>query len=439
MRKTTPYEMLFGMRPNVSNLRIFGCKAYPFIFNSRQRKLDDKTCEGLFIGYDDDSAAYRVYLKSQRKIIKSIYVIFNEETILESVNPFDVEERDNYFTDYELLQGVGDGAEVASRSTYSSTISVLDPSFDSNTILQNYAEVSSLSQPPFSLSLENSPSSLLPTSVSSSPMSPVNDLSQDGEETVSHPGDAEDGMKLRERKPIDYRSLNNYGSVYSVRNVEELQTPSTYAEAMQGDLCDLWRRAIADEISSINSYETWSINYSNIHPDDILTTKWVFTIKKDSHGKFVKCKARLVARGFQQEQGRDFNEIFSPVVKTESIRILLSFAAVEDYEIHQIDIKSAFLHGKVEEDIYIYAPEGAGFTDGTVLKLNKSLYGIKQAPRVFYEMVKDHLLSNGFNHTSSDHCVFVKVVQLLQRSPCRYDGSISDSVVNGFFICGPPY
>jgi hypothetical protein len=106
--------------------------------------------------------------------------------------------------------------------------------------------------------------------------------------------------------------------------VKELQTPSTYAEAMQGDLSDLWRRAIADEISSINSDGTWSIDYSVVHPDDILTTKWIFTIKKDSHGRFVKGKARLVARGFQQEEGRDFNEIFSPVVKTESIRILLS-------------------------------------------------------------------------------------------------------------------
>jgi hypothetical protein len=124
-------------------------------------------------------------------------------------------------------------------------------------------------------------------------------------------------------------------------------------------------------------------------------------IKKDSHGNFLKCKARSVARGSQQEEGRDFNEIFSPVVKTESIRFLLAFAAVEDFEIHQIDIRSAFLHGQVVEDIYLYAPEGAGFREGTVLKLNKSLYGIKQAPRVFYEMVKDHL--RGTHHYQCSH------------------------------------
>ena len=70
VRETTPYELLFGKKPNVSNLRIFGCRAYPFIFDQRQRKLDDKTAEGLFLGYDDLSAAYRVYIPGQRKIIK---------------------------------------------------------------------------------------------------------------------------------------------------------------------------------------------------------------------------------------------------------------------------------------------------------------------------------------------------------------------------------
>jgi hypothetical protein len=166
MRKTTPYEMLFGMRPNVSNLRIFGCKAYPFVFDPRKKKLDDNTYEGLFICYDDGSAAYRVYIPSQRKFIKSLYVIFNEEAVLENVNPFNAEERNNYFTDYELLQNeAGDGTTVippylseipstsyplsphqislpyspSSTPTYSSSASPLDPS------LFHQAEISSSS------------------------------------------------------------------------------------------------------------------------------------------------------------------------------------------------------------------------------------------------------------------------------------------------------
>ena len=158
----------------------------------------------------------------------------------------------------------------------------------------------------------------------------------------------------------------------SVRDVEEIKVPRNYEEAVQSDLSDLWNAAIADELNSINSHETWRISYDSVPTNDIITAKWVFAIKKDSFGKFIKCKARLVARGFQQEEGKNFNEIFSPVVKIESIRILLSYAAMEDYEIHRIDIKSAFLHGKVNEDIYLYAPEGTGYRRGTILKLNKS-------------------------------------------------------------------
>jgi hypothetical protein len=184
--------------------------------------------------------------------VKSLYVIFNEEHVLENVNPFNIEERNNYFTDYELLQNeVGDGITVippylgevistsyplsshqmglpysfSSTPTYSSSASPLDPSLFSDIPLQHHAETSSPS------SLETSSSS--PAEASSS--SPT----QDDEEVVSHPAETGDGMRLRDRKSIDYRPMNSYGTVFSVRDVEELETPSTYTEAMQGDLSDL--------------------------------------------------------------------------------------------------------------------------------------------------------------------------------------------------------
>ena len=106
VREKTPYQLLYGRKPNVSNLRIFGCRAYPFIFDQRQRKLDDKTYEGIFLGYDESSAAYRVYIPTQRKIMKSIYVIFNEEDVHELVNPHDAEERNNHFSDYDRYSTV---------------------------------------------------------------------------------------------------------------------------------------------------------------------------------------------------------------------------------------------------------------------------------------------------------------------------------------------
>jgi hypothetical protein len=135
----------------------------------------------------------------------------------------------------------------------------------------------------------------------------------------------------------------------------------------------------------------------------------VFKVKKGKHGEIEKFKARLCVRGFEQEKGIDFDEVFSPVMRHNSLRTLLSLAAVHDYEIKQMDVKTAFLHGELEEEVYIYAPEGAGYPDGAILKLQKSLYGLKQAPRVFNSALDNHLVNNmGFRKCASDPCVYVK-------------------------------
>jgi hypothetical protein len=177
-----------------------------------------------------------------------------------------------------------------------------------------------------SMSTTSSSSSPLDSDVSLIPGSLLTDLPTDQvTENVVVGQDGSAGRNLREKRRIDYHNLSRYGSCFSVHgDDDELVTPKTYREALNGELSDLWLEAITNELNSINSYDTWKIHYDDVPPENILTTKWVFAIKKDSHGKFLKCKARLVSRGFQQEEGRDFNEIFSPVVKTESIRFLLA-------------------------------------------------------------------------------------------------------------------
>jgi hypothetical protein len=114
---------------------------------------------------------------------------------------------------------------------------------------------------------------------------------------------------------------------------------------------------------------------------------------------------RLPAVGRKRLQGD-----FQSSGQSRTIRTLLSLAAVEDLEIHQVGVKTAFLHGEVLEDIYIYAPEGAGYQKGTILKLRKSLYGIRQAPRVFYQLIREHLIIHGFLNIKSNTCIFTKVV-----------------------------
>ena len=118
-----------------------------------------------------------------------------------------------------------------------------------------------------------------------------------------------------------------------------------------------------------------------------LKNKWVYRVKTEENTSHPRYKAILVVKGFSQKKGIDYSEIFSPVVKMSSIRVVLGMAATMDLEIEQLDVKTAFLHGDLEEEIYMEQPEGfmvAG-KEHLVCKLKKSLYGLKQAPRQWYK------------------------------------------------------
>ena len=138
--------------------------------------------------------------------------------------------------------------------------------------------------------------------------------------------------------------------------------------------------------------------------------KWVLRIKKGVDGSVEKFKARLVAKGYAQKEGLDFNETFAPVAKMTSIRTLLALAAQYGLEVHQMDVKTAFLNGDLEEEIYMEQPEGfvVSGKEKLVCKLQRSLYGLKQAPRAWYQRLDDYFLKEGFERTSTDHSVYVK-------------------------------
>ncbi|KAL0839364.1 hypothetical protein ABMA28_016098 [Loxostege sticticalis] len=142
---------------------------------------------------------------------------------------------------------------------------------------------------------------------------------------------------------------------------------------------DDWLQAIDEELLAHKENNTWtSVERSG---QRTLTTKWVFNIKRDENNQGKRFKARLCARGFSQIKDIDYQEIFSPTTRYDSIRIILSIAARYDLEIQQFDVKTAFLNGNLDEDIFIEIPEGMSLKNDCVLKLNKSLYGLKQASR----------------------------------------------------------
>ncbi|GKD79948.1 putative ribonuclease H-like domain-containing protein, partial [Tanacetum coccineum] len=145
-------------------------------------------------------------------------------------------------------------------------------------------------------------------------------------------------------------------------------------------------------------------------------TKWVFRNKKDKRGIVIKNKARLVAQGHTQEEGIDYDEVFAPVARIEAIRLFLAYASFKDFVVYQMDVKSAFLYGKIEEGVYVCQPprfEDLKFPD-KVYKVEKTLYGLHQAPKAWYETFSTYLLDNGFQRGMIDKILFIK----------RYKGDI---------------
>ena len=141
-------------------------------------------------------------------------------------------------------------------------------------------------------------------------------------------------------------------------------------------------------------------------------SKWVFKKKLNAAGKVEKYKARLVAKGYSQVESIDFSEIFSPVAKMTSIRFLLSLTATFDLEVEQMDVKTMFLHGDLNEEIYMKQPEGFSVKGKKelVYKLKKSLYGLKQSPRMWYQKFDTYIQGLGFVRSNVDHYVYYKQV-----------------------------
>ena len=182
-----------------------------------------------------------------------------------------------------------------------------------------------------------------------------------------------------------------------------------------------WKEAVNSEIESILSNHTWEL--VDLPPGNKpLGSKWIFKRKMKDDGTIDKYKARLVVKGFRQKEGLDYFDTYSPVTRITSIRMLIALAAVYGLEIHQMDVKTAFLNGELEEEIYIEQPEGfvVPGKEKKVCKLIKSLYGLKQAPKQWHAKFDQTMLSNGFKINECDKCVYIKDTPNQEVILCLY-------------------
>ena len=224
--------------------------------------------------------------------------------------------------------------------------------------------------------------------------------------------------KLRDRSTIN--RVDRYGiPVAFIADVDEVTYDEamgliadiqyiSFEEAMQSSNAKEWREAVQEEIQALEANKTWIL--TTLPPGmRKLRTKWVFSIKTDLEKGSTKYKARLVAKGCSQREGIDYEETFAPVVRYDSIRALLAVAPVKNLEIMKFDVKTAFLYGDIDREIYLEQPEGFKNKEkpNLVFKLLRSLYGLKQAPRCWNRKFRKFLKKFNFKNVESDHCVSI--------------------------------
>ena len=185
--------------------------------------------------------------------------------------------------------------------------------------------------------------------------------------------------------------------------IEEFPEPTTYEEAAKHPG---WVEAMNKEINALQINNTWEL-VSLPPKKKAISCKWVYKTKLKSDGSLERLKARIVIRGFTQQYGVDYQEVFSPVVKMVTIRTVMALAAAQNWAMYQLDVNNAFLHGDLDEEVYMQMPKGIPNPENKVCRLKKSLYGLKQASRQWFSKLKDTLISLGYTQSKNDYFLFL--------------------------------
>lgn len=366
----TPYQLWYGKKPKVDYLRVFGTQCWYHLQKDQAGKLESRANSGMFIGYAPNQKAYKIWDSKRGKAIHSRDVIFDETSKVRNT----LENADSL------------------ESTLEDEIS-----------------------PP-----KNGPADDLHNTQDSEEQDPVDygDAEQNpdpADEELHNEeigGDAETehfGLRRSTRNKNTPREWWKSGSALTMVIPDH---DLTFHQATKGEERASWIPAINSEMDSLYRNKTWSL-VPREKGTNILSTKWVFRRKEDMADdgtERTKFKARLVCRGFEQIKGLDYDETFAPVVKFTTLRMLLGIVAIENLELHQMDVKTAFLNGDLKEEIFMEQPEG--FLDSKnpeyICMLKKALYGLKQAPRQWFQKIDSYLDDDlGFDSCDYDPCLYV--------------------------------
>ena len=389
----TPYQMWHGRKPNISHLRQWGCCAYVLSEGThRGSKVDPRSPAMIFVGYHNDDQGYLLYDPETCKTMVRRNVTF-DETIFPTVrNDSETSTQSTFLMDMDsFLQTPDDQRQSQQPDDGDTTTESCSEDDDSQS-----EEVSTESLVDQGNQLQSGDDPDPPGS--SQRMSLGRQIVNIGKGI--HPTQRRT-EKIRSKyatKPVEY-DTNSVSAV--------LLEPRSYKQAIKSDESPHWLKAMELELASHAENNTWTL--APLPPGrKCVASKWVFTHKYDAQGNVTKHKARLVAVGTTQKHGVDYTDTFSPVVRWETIRLLLSIALERQWVVDQLDVTTAFLYGTIDHEIYMKQPPG--FVDhdhpNYVCKLNRSIYGLKQSPRIWNVRLSECVKQFGLIQSQLDPCIF---------------------------------
>jgi len=342
----TPYEKWHSQKPNLKDTHIFGCTAYVKVPDELRRKLDNKAKKLHFVGYSEQSKAFRLLDKETSKIIISRDVIFLDG---EQKQKEHSKEKENETLEEEIQ------------------------------ITRKLEQITKEEE----------------------------NKEEEIDQLIQEPGITETPRRKSKRRNKGIPP-SRFGEFAGIVTTHEDDEPKTIEEALAGKNKYDWKRALDEEYESLIA-KTWKLVEA---PKDakIIGSKWVFKLKKDEEGKIIRYKARLVALGYNQEFGMDYHEVFAPVVKQTTLRTLLTIAGRDKLQVRHYDIKNAFLNADLTETIYMRQPKEYEVKgkEHYVLKLNKSIYGLKQSANLWNKNISDKLEELGYTQGKTDSCLYIK-------------------------------
>ncbi|GJV96154.1 putative ribonuclease H-like domain-containing protein [Tanacetum coccineum] len=424
----TPYELVHDKKPDLTFFRVFGALCYPTNDSENLGKFQAKADIGIFVGYAPSRKGYRIYNKRTRRLMETIHVTFDEmhqtlAPVRMSSGPEPI-----IMTHGQLKSGLA--------RTDKELEMLFQPMFD------EYLEQSRVNEPVPSATEINAqvvpPGTSLSTTIAQdAPSTSASSSTSDIHHPVQHQEIAEE--PTHEDTPINHDVLHpshnlvtgDPGSAQSssgnVNSAEPIQVnyppdhlrrwtkdhpldnivgnpsrPVSTRKQLASDALwccfhtelskvepknfkmavieDCWFQAMQDEIHEFDRLEVWELVPRPIYVM-VIALKWIYKVKLDEYGDVLKNKARLVAKGYRQEEGIDFEESFAPVARIEAIRIFIANAATKNMIIYQMDVKTAFLNGDLQEEVFVSQPEGFEDQENPthVYRLKKALYGLKQA------------------------------------------------------------